>query len=102
MPFMNRKKSWVFIVLFALSINIFHGFFIHHHEHVDSRIHKDIKDTHIVAHDVCDKCQHIHLNFIVDISKSEIPYIEQNKPLFSDNKLLLSVTIPLLLRPPIV
>jgi hypothetical protein len=100
---MNRKKSWIYIILFALSINIFHGFFIHHHEHVHScHVKKELRDTHHLTHDICDKCQHIHLSFIVDISKIVLPYIEQNRAIFSDKKLLISTFFPKLLRPPIV
>jgi hypothetical protein len=100
---MNRKKSWIYIILFALSINLLHGFFIHHYEHVHScHAKKELKEAHHLTHDICDKCQHIHLNFIVDISKIELPYIEQNRAIFSDKKLLISTFFPKLLRPPIV
>jgi len=102
MPFMNRKKSWIFIILFALSVNVMHGFFIHHHEHIHKSVHQDIRDEHQITHDICDKCKCIHLSYIVDTAKPELVYIEPIKPIFFDKKLSLSVTIPLLLRPPIV
>jgi len=99
---MNRKKSWIFVILFALSINVIHGFFIHHHEHIHSSVHNDAIKTQQITHDICEECKCIHLSYIVDTPKLELLYIEPTKPIFTDKKLSLSITIPLLLRPPIV
>ena len=78
---MNIKKSCIFILLFVLSLNIFHGFLVSHHEHDINTLESNIIID--VDHDeICDECHFSHQNFTLYDIQPELPTIALFKPKF--------------------
>ena len=95
---MNAKKSWIFILLFLLSLNIFHGFLTHHHEEF---LHDGISHVMEPDHvDMCDKCHCFHQNFILNLSQLELPTIFLLKPKFEQQNFILLSNNIRLFKPP--
>ncbi len=96
---MSAKKSWIFILLFSLSITILHGFLISHHEEI---LHDEISHSIDSDHDaMCHKCHCFHQSFTLNLSQLQLPIIPIFKPKFEQQDcILLSNTITLL-KPPI-
>jgi len=103
---MKITKSWLFIILFALSVNVLHGFFEHSHQDPhDNTIENHIEYTDITKHEIlCDSCQccSCHVKSMLDMSFLEISHICIPKPQFEQpNTLLVSNTLQLL-KPPTI
>jgi hypothetical protein len=97
---MNKNRSWIFILLFSLSLNIFHGFFTHHHNH--SHSDSEVKSYNIdVDHvDLCDKCHCVHLNFTLDFVNRTIDLLSPFKPKFEQLDFALFTNKNRLFKPP--
>ncbi len=95
---MSKNKSLIFILLFSLSLNIFHGFLTHHHKHS----HVEVKSYNIdVDHvDLCDKCHCVHLNFTLDFINHTIDVISPLKPKFEQLNFALLSNKNRLFKPP--
>ncbi len=81
---MNEKKSWIFILLFSLSLNLFHGFISHSHtdEHATLHQHETTISHAIEHHDTCDQCPCFHLNFTIELTQDKLPQLATLKPRF--------------------
>ncbi len=102
---MKITKSWLFIILFALSIGILHGFFKHSHQDShDSTVEHYVKHSDATEYKVlCDSCQSCscHVKSMLDKPILKLSYICIPKPQFELQNSLPSSNSVELLKPPI-
>ena len=97
---MNISKSWLFIVLFAFSINVIGEFSPNLHQDILELTQEHKIDSS--KHDIlCDTCHCSHIKSMLDDIQPEISYICNTKPKFALQKSIPSQNKTQLLKPPI-
>ncbi len=100
---MNIRKTWLFILLFSLSLN-FCGESAQSHVDDDAVvIHKHLVQTAESSNYtvLCDSCHNCHVKIVSDDLDSEIPHIHLTKPRFEQQNSLIVSNTTQLLKPPI-
>ncbi len=97
---MKIAKSWLFIVLFAFSLNIIGEFSPNLHQDIIELTHEH--EANSFKYDVlCDACHCSHIKSMLDTIDSKISYKRTAKPKFEIQGSLLASNKPQLLKPPI-
>ncbi len=99
---MNIRKTWLFILLFSLSLN-FCGESVEFHSSNSAVAHKHVIETTDTSNFtvICDSCHNCHVKIVSDDLESEIPRIYITKPQFEQQDSLIVSNTTQLLKPPI-